>query len=379
MDSSIQQGSYRGVPFLAKVHTLDAGRRNVKHEYPFKEKANIEDMGARGAEFQLEFYVLGFDYMDQRDALIDALNAPGSGVLIHPWLKRKALRVSVEAVSVKESTDRQNIADFSVQFYEDGGNEQPTETLDTSDAVQAASDALASAAVESFTESYSVAGQPSWAIDGIANTLSDLADKLRTKSAELVGKLSSPQSLAQSIINSAYSLAATATSSVNAFQRASEMGLDIPPFPFTTSIRQQQAKNQRASINLVRQATIAAAASAAADQTFSSREDAYQILSAATAAVDAVQNDKNADGSPIAESIYFALSDLRSAINTDLHTRGLRLPELLSITPIVTEPALVIAHRLYGDANRDQEIIERNAIEEPCFVTGGHSLEVLSE
>jgi prophage DNA circulation protein len=41
-------------------------------------------------------------------------------------------------------------------------------------------------------------------------------------------------------------------------------------------------------------------------------------------------------------------------------------------------PALVIAHRLYQDPARDQEIVDRNHVPNPLRVTGGAPLSVLS-
>jgi prophage DNA circulation protein len=42
-------------------------------------------------------------------------------------------------------------------------------------------------------------------------------------------------------------------------------------------------------------------------------------------------------------------------------------------------PALVVAHRLYGDAARADEITVRNGARHPGALRGGIALEVLSE
>jgi prophage DNA circulation protein len=41
-----------------------------------------------------------------------------------------------------------------------------------------------------------------------------------------------------------------------------------------------------------------------------------------------------------------------------------------------TLPALVVAHRVYGDATRADEIVSRNRVRHPGFVPGGIALEV---
>lgn len=46
---------------------------------------------------------------------------------------------------------------------------------------------------------------------------------------------------------------------------------------------------------------------------------------------------------------------------------------------MTTMPALLIAHRVYGDARRADDIVSRNRIAHPGFVSGGQVLEVLKD
>lgn len=82
---------------------------------------------------------------------------------------------------------------------------------------------------------------------------------------------------------------------------------------------------------------------------------------------------------PVADSVYNALVVLRAAVSTDLRTRALALPNMSEYTPQATLPAVVIAHRLYGDATRADEICVRNNVRHPGALRGGVTLEVLSE
>jgi len=63
----------------------------------------------------------------------------------------------------------------------------------------------------------------------------------------------------------------------------------------------------------------------------------------------------------------------------DVTARGGSLAHLYAYTPAQTEPALVIAQRLYGDPTRAGEIVARNAVIHPLFVPGGQALEVLGD
>ena len=43
----------------------------------------------------------------------------------------------------------------------------------------------------------------------------------------------------------------------------------------------------------------------------------------------------------------------------------------------MTLPALVITHTLYGNVDKEQDVIARNRIQHPGFTPGGEVLEVL--
>jgi prophage DNA circulation protein len=76
---------------------------------------------------------------------------------------------------------------------------------------------------------------------------------------------------------------------------------------------------------------------------------------------------------------YEALSALRLAVVRDVTARGGSLARIYRYAPPSTEPALVTAHRLYGDAGRAAEIVERNRVRHAGFVPGGETLEVLTD
>lgn len=76
---------------------------------------------------------------------------------------------------------------------------------------------------------------------------------------------------------------------------------------------------------------------------------------------------------------YAALAKLTAALVSDMNQRSAALTALARYQPQTTMPALLIAHQLYGDARRADEIVARNRIAHPGFVQGGQSLEVLKD
>lgn len=82
----LQDASFRGVPFKVEEESAGTGRRVETHEYPNRDKPYTEDLGKVTFRPSITAYVVGDDCFDQRDRLIDALNKPGPGTLVHQLL-----------------------------------------------------------------------------------------------------------------------------------------------------------------------------------------------------------------------------------------------------------------------------------------------------
>ena len=78
--------SFRGVGFqVAESENKAGGRRIALHEYPGRDVPFAEDMGEITKTFSIEGYIVGDDYLDRGERLIDACNMPGPGELVHPY------------------------------------------------------------------------------------------------------------------------------------------------------------------------------------------------------------------------------------------------------------------------------------------------------
>lgn len=91
--SQLRPGSFRGVPFAVVNEEGSHGRRQAVHEYPYRDTAWIEDMGRGTRRFIIRGFIVqnslvygGGDVISQRQSLINACEAKGSGTLIHPTL-----------------------------------------------------------------------------------------------------------------------------------------------------------------------------------------------------------------------------------------------------------------------------------------------------
>jgi prophage DNA circulation protein len=164
-----------------------------------------------------------------------------------------------------------------------------------------------------------------------------------------------------------------------AFRDLMDWGSDLEPVIGDTPARQLQRDNQAAIVQLVNLTASAELVRCLAGMTFVSYEDAVAARDDAADRLDALALRQADAGDDDGAEQYDAL---RRAMTADLTARGGTLARLRAYTPATTEPALVIAQRLYGEPatliERAEEIIARNKVAHPGFVTGGVPLQVLS-
>ncbi|MEJ1411078.1 MAG: DNA circularization N-terminal domain-containing protein [Candidatus Sedimenticola sp. (ex Thyasira tokunagai)] len=387
---NLRQGKFRDAEFVIESDGMSFGRRNELHEYPQRDKPYVEDLGRKAREFNVACYVIGPDYMAARDTLIEALEKPGAGTLVHPFMG--TMRVSVRNARKRESTRDGGMARFTIIFVESGENTRPDAVIDTRQVIDTKADEAIATVAEDFAKSFSTEDVPEFvrngalddlnsAIDSIDNAIASIPGMealgldLSSLSGDLPGLISTPSSLAGRFTGLLGSLKGKVTSPLNSL--ASLRGLfsfgdDLPSVATTTPSRTIQAANQGAVTALIRRSTLTEATRATAaveydnyTQAITTRNELAELLDVEMETAD--------------DSVYQALADLRVALVRDIADRGTQLPRISHHTPAITLPALVVAHQVYGDAGRDADLITRNRIRHPGFVSGGNALEVLSD
>jgi prophage DNA circulation protein len=175
-------GRFRGVAFRTVDAEFKVGRRNVVNEYPQRDLPYVDDLGRKARRFVVEAYVIGPNYLAERDALVAAFEAQGPGELMHP---RYGLRqVSLDGdVSVKESPERGGQARISVTFVEDAANLFPRAVENTVSKVEATTNAADAAAQAQFAKDFSVVGPSvlaAQAVEGLKGLKATVAGMLQT-------------------------------------------------------------------------------------------------------------------------------------------------------------------------------------------------------
>jgi prophage DNA circulation protein len=144
------------------------------------------------------------------------------------------------------------------------------------------------------------------------------------------------------------------------------------PPPQATASLQAQFDDRAALLALIRRCALACACQVASARSFPSYQDAIATRDDLASRLD-LEIFAATD-----EATFTALRELRNATLRDITARAGALPQLVTLTPAATLPALVLAYKLYDDPAREAEIIARNDIIDPAFVPGGRPLLVLN-
>jgi prophage DNA circulation protein len=391
----LQPASFREVPFFVDGHETNIGRRVQVHEYPQRDKPFAEDLGRKARSITLAAYVLGPSYMVARDLLAEAVEMPGSGKLVHPYLGE--MQCTVTDCKISESTAEGGKATFSITLVEAGENVFTTAAESTAATVVAKADYAEQAKQSNFERRHSVQGKPAFVaqasgrifeqalagiqsavglVRGAAHKIAELQRDIDVQRRDLVDLIYAPASAAQALVGNIKALvrgvAETPADSLSLARALYRFGADLPLIVPATTSRKAQADNQAELLSLVRVAALAEGARAAARVEF----DSYQAaIAARDELVDGLTEVMEQAGT--ADEVYDALRGLRSAVVRDIAARGADLARLVAWTPQATQPSLALAQQLYADATREAELLTRNRVRHPLFVPGAVPLEVL--
>ncbi|MCB2200885.1 DNA circularization N-terminal domain-containing protein [bacterium] len=382
---SLLPASFRGVAF--EVSTVDGehGRRIVDHDFPGLDQPRPEDMGRRARRFVIEGFLVGTDYLDRKQDLINACEAAGVGELVHPY--RGTLRVVCYRLRTRESERDGGMVTLSMEFGE-AGEELLLRTVQTADDLRQVRASTLEQVRAGFREAYDLAHAPADlaqdALDGVDNLLTLVGDARR-----IVGAGEDFRRVLENIISRKTQVAYDAEELSSALEDLFTLGTD--PGESVTDAR-GQFDEMRALLDqqtepsydatdppagqvdrLAQGQQVSAMAGLLSVADFDSAEDLQEasgvVLDRIEALIDASVDGETASG----------LADLRAALMADLNARTLDLPSLVKYTPAQDVPALVLSWELYQDVDHESLILARNKVEHPGFVPGGREIEVVTD
>lgn len=380
--SAIPKASFRGQAFHVETMERSGGRRTVSHEYPQRDQPFVEDMGLKARTFPVEGYVIGDDYLTARDNLLTALEDAGTGELIHPYYGTR--RVIPTDYRVRESATEGGIARFSITFAETPAQPAIPTTVDDLAGVVAGSAASARvASAAEFLDKY-VVGVTSE--DSIVTLLSNATHEIEKQVSKINAGVQQVALLTRTVSDFKQSIGNLVNAPGNmvaGFEKLFALFDNRPPllalYAFVPGLRPpgtgvnglQDQANFDATHRMIQRLAVTRSAEIIKGETFTSYDDAVSARAGITDKLDE-QSDVAADDT------YPALLQLRSDLVNGIPGSGSDLPRLVQFIPQASIPSLVLAHRLYGNLDLEQDLIDRNKIKNPGFIPGGTALEVLS-
>lgn len=418
----LKPASFRNVPFAVRSGGGQAGRRNAVHEYPFRDVPWVEDLGRSSRRIQIVGFVTGDDVIAQRAKMIDAVEAPGDGELVHPTLGR--LQVSVIGFDWEETEQGRTFA-YRFQFVRQGQKLFPSSVADGTIAVSDAATLFGSASAAAFVaktlaplsagaaQANKIAQQATaWAeqaqrVGNDATSLIKLAVSLPGQYGRLLGLASgitvgelvptssslTPEGLTAA---AAAARAVVASACAGLVDAAGQIGRSNTA-PFTAAVQTlasailnvsstpgdalrglgslaaftpvgapgMAAAVQGATADLFRRAAAAALAIAGSQYQPQSSDDAIAVRTQVLAVLD---DEITIAGDQFEDGVFTSLRTLRALAVQDLNTRGAALPTLVDVKVASSLPSLALAQRLYRDSSRADELVARVVPVHPAFM-----------
>ena len=400
----LREASYRGVSFYVNEATMSAGRRVVLHEYPQRDKPYVEDLGRATRKITERCFVCGEDYIEQTQKILEVLEKPGSGTLIHPWLGQMTV-TPTEVSTVSYVNGQERYATFSLTFVEAGELSYPTAAQDTASQLKSMADEIQKGVIESFLDKISLEPFTTYIDAALSGDLLDVLGVISNselaavfdfsnKVADLVGSglallHTNPLVFATQLAN-ALGLSGLATTAArwsavgkqvkNLFEKDELSRGTRSYYNYETETGQaevwsdsvvQTTRNRAAIETLSRQLIIAQAVGAASligtelDRPFetATAADAAVALDdveqACTALMEILEDEILRETN---DEVYQSLCRARTAVFEHLTQLMTDLNRLMQIHLNDVAPALVLAYDYYGDAARESEIVARNKV-----------------
>ncbi|MFJ4143526.1 DNA circularization protein [Pseudomonas sp. NPDC089734] len=410
--------SFRGIGFFIDSDSVPVGRKGQLHEFPQRDEPYFESLGKQSQIHTMSAFLIGADCFEQRDKLLAALEAVGAGELVHPWLGR--MQVQVGSCTMKHNRQNGGMVQLDLVFYPDQPLRFPTSTVNTARQVTQASEGLLDSALSRYQTVMSKVDAARINIQALRSALSGVFAVIQRQFSPFMTIYSDVTSLVHSLVNAPLALSTMFSSFLASFEGDSSnssqsSGTDTVNYRATISEATQQAEAV-STINQVSQASgvdTGSTAQAAADLVQDSLLVKVALVVAsmpiaatvvpisATPALDQqlilpveraqvpVADDvielRDTLSSAIWEASlkadpehYLALNTLRQSLIRHLNAvaaSGVRLVDIKVAEPL---PALVLAYRRFGDSTRSAEVVQRNRVQHPGFISPG-TLKVAQE
>jgi prophage DNA circulation protein len=392
----LQPASFRGIPFKVESSDISTGRRVETHEFPYRDTPYTEDLGRKARTFNMRAYLVGDNFDQETDQLIDAMETYGVGTLIHP--RYGSLQVVPSDCRSNYDDQIGRVEYLDLTFIEHGKIKTPVSKVQLSAVILTKSDTLQTTVSKTFRQNFTLSKMPEFLAQdatlvssaafqhGVNAVNAQPTDSILKSGwqknilqfqTDLSAKIRNPQTLGDTglqLMASAQALFPVALNAYRMYRQLFDFGQGFPFIPLTTSTRRAQAKNRDLVINLVKHSALLGMARTSVDIDFDSYDDAVLIRNEIANAFD---SEILKLGKTDNDTLFKQLEDLRSSVVIDITQRAGSLERIKKVQLQSAIPALLFSHQQYQTSERAEDLITRNKIRHPGFVPASKDLQVL--
>lgn len=391
----LQSASFKGVSFLYKEVSNNFGRRYAIREFPGRDDLIATDLGRARREFTVEAFLVGDDYDRDRDELRRVIEEAGPGIFIHPYLGE--IFAICNASGNSESTESGGFSSFSLTFTEVGksllpgqtknfeksttisGNNFSTQGISTFsntfnplDAVESVRNEIVDATLDSMR----AMNDANNLITAIPNAVNDAAFAIELLSINAKNVITAPESYADDIRSAAQNLYGSlqtaagavkaltdAVSAIFGFDGEEEDNEGPPKDPDAL-----ERKNKRIYTSCFYILNYSEICKAVTRLDYDSREESENLKLILLDQFDFLEGR-------LTDEDREEMLNLKEDTIGFLENVANALPTLNEFTPGRAIPALVATYLIYGNLDKEQDVVLRNNIRNPLAVS--KTLEIL--
>ncbi len=360
-----QQGSFRGIQFHIESGDDERAQRLVVHEFPAREKPYLESLGKKANKFTIEAFLVGDDYLEQRDNLQDACIQPGTGKLVHPFYGE--ITVQCESIRCRHDRSEMRMVRVSMSFVEVGDLNPITSFISTQAKVLKSAQEAVSSQKTTFERLFDYASLPfakgQEVLDQVNAAVETIGDarKLVGQAPAFAAQLKNIGGALGSLITDAKALADEMASLITFGFLTEDQDADSVP-----DVKQSFAELTGLFVYSPR-VTASSPETTAFLQLVKGVAMAQGGHMLSIASFDSLQR--------LAASCIL----LRAQVERDIKDRSATLPRMVEITLPRAVPALVLSYRLYTTLDEEDSIISRNKVRHPGIIPSDIPIKVLTD
>lgn len=396
--NNLKPASFKGVQFFIEDIDLSGGRRVASFEFPKLDTPSTEDLGKKQKTITVNGYILGDDYLEKSNELLNACEGDEKpGTLIHPF--RGEIQVRCQDIKIRETSKDGGIAFVSISFIEAGNDLFPSASLDKYAAVSSAKNASIESMKNDFNSSFNVIGKGqhvsesaasrvgAWSdaitssmsgVKGNSNSLNDISYNMRNLKSSAIDAIKTPKNVSDIFSSSLSSIGSSlsvkdvgsAFSSYKNIYKKSVGPISLKT-PLTES-RKQELVNSQAMDSLVKNIARVEASEQAVYVKHASVNDAIIAREEVLTELDEILETTNND------ETFISVTQLRNLV-IELLPGDTQLPSVSSKETEQVESSLTLAYSIYGSVEKESDLIERNKIDHPAFISSGKKIEYINE